>query len=214
MTRLVVAWLILFCSVLVADAEAAWGRVLTPASGARVVAGGLTHVRWTALPPGTEEFELLLSVDGGRSYSLRLTPQLDPTLGVYAWHVPNLPVPHARLRLRVGVGEDELECPPSEPFTIVPIETQPNALLEHRAGEWWPAPPSRHVTTTVAVPSPRLERSENRHRVRTHAGIAPRSSLPAASIHTPSIEAVAIPTAPTVERSAVDRGPASFPLRP
>jgi hypothetical protein len=194
--------------------EAGWGRVLAPASGHRVVAGGLTHVRWSTLPPGTEEFELLLSVDGGQSYRLRLTPQLDPALGVYAWHVPNLPAPSAKLRLRVGIGGREVECTPSEAFTIVPIDTQPSALVEYRAGEWWPAPDSRPVTTAVVVPRPRLGLPKLHHRRRAQARLASRSAVPAPLLRAPRAAVIGAATTSVVGSPAVDRSPGSFPLRP
>jgi hypothetical protein len=204
----------LFAPVSAARLDAGWGRVLTPASGHRLVAGGFTHVRWSALPPGTKEFELLLSVDGGHSYLLRLTPQLDPSLGVYAWRVPNLPAPLARLRLRVGIDGREVECPPSEPFTIVPIDTEPRALVEHRAGEWWPAPSSLPVTTAVIVPRPGLEAPGLQSRHRAHVGPPRRSALSASSFHLPSVEVVGGARLLLVDHPPVDRNPTFFPLRP
>lgn len=200
--------------MLAGSVEAGGGRVLSPASGDRLVAGGLTHVRWSSLPPDTEEFELLLSLDGGRSYGLRLTPQLDPTVGVYAWRVPNLPAPRARLRLRVGVDGREIECPPGEIFTIVPTDTEPQTLLEHRAGEWWPAPGSRRVTTAVVVPRPRIEAPETSSRRRGHVGIAPRSALLELSLEMPGVMVAEAASVPPTRCAAVDRQPACFPLRP
>ncbi len=136
---------------LVAASE--WGRLLAPA-GAAVRAGGIVEVRWTALPAGVDEFELLLSVDDGRRFEIRLTEQLDPGVGLYSWRVPNLPSGRARLRLRFGIEGREIEGPPGPPFTIVGDETIPAAGLEHRRGEWWPVAGSPPVASWLArIPS-------------------------------------------------------------
>jgi hypothetical protein len=126
-----------------------WGRIPAP-SGEAVVAGTTTEIRWTALPEDIDEFELLLSLDDGRSFAVRLTPQLDPAVGMYAWRVPNIPAARARLRLRVGRGGHEVEGPPGPAFAIVRDRALPESGLEHRAGEWWPVASSQAIATWVA----------------------------------------------------------------
>ena len=48
-----------------------------PAEGASLHEGEIVRIRWSGVPADAEEIELLLSVDGGRHFSLRLTDKLD-----------------------------------------------------------------------------------------------------------------------------------------
>lgn len=139
------------CVLLTSTAVAAaqWGEILKPTRGQVLHAGEWAEVEWTALPAGVEEFELLLSLDNGAGTTVRLTPQLDPSLGVYRWRVPNLPAEHARIRLRVGIDENEVLGPLGEPFEIVGESARPLVGLRWREGEWW--------TTAVTWPRPPLE---------------------------------------------------------
>lgn len=118
--------------------EGSPARVETPAAGAEVVVGGLVEVVWRPVPREAKEMELYLSLDGGRSYPLRVTPQLAPGLDRLWWHVPNLPSSTARLRLRVGIpGRGEVDAEPSPLFRIVahgPVSAEPVSL---RGGELW-----------------------------------------------------------------------------
>jgi hypothetical protein len=56
-----------------------------------------------------EEWEAFLSLDGGRSYPVRLTPHLESDLRAVRVTVPNLPTEHARLLLRFGDERRETE---------------------------------------------------------------------------------------------------------
>ncbi len=125
------------------------GSILAPAAGERLAAGSTATVRWTELPAKVEEFEILLSLDGGRSYGVRLTPRLDPATRELSWEVPNLPADDARLRLRIGVGGREIESTVSAPFVILGSPKAPAATLRFAEGEWWTAaltaPPSSEL---------------------------------------------------------------------
>ncbi len=116
----------------------AGGRLVAPAAGAALRAGEVVTVRWTPVDRGVDEFELLLSLDGGLTFPLRLTEMLDPRSTSYAWRVPNLPGGAARLRLRVGVDERELLLPPGPEFTVAGDAAAPTERLTYRRGEWWP----------------------------------------------------------------------------
>ena len=73
--------------------------------------------------PGYDEMELVLSVDGGRSFPLRVTRRIEPSDAGFSWTVPYLPAGHARLALRAGVdGEEDAETIVglSEDFAIAP----------------------------------------------------------------------------------------------
>jgi len=81
-------------------------RLLSPAAGERLEAGELAWIEWSAEPrdlasPETE-WEAFLSIDGGRTYPIRLTPHLDLALRGFAFEVPNVPSRDARLLLRFG----------------------------------------------------------------------------------------------------------------
>jgi hypothetical protein len=123
-------------------------------------------VRWTELPAEIEEFELLLSLDGGRSYGLRLTPRLDPATRELSWEVPNLPAGDARIRLRVGVRGREIESTVSAPFVILGSPKAPVATLRFAEGEWWTAaltapPPSELPSREQRADPPGLTDGEH-----------------------------------------------------
>ncbi len=117
------------------------GRIVVPAPGAVLTAGEAVEVRWTDLPPDTEEFELLLYLDDGAP-SLRLTEQLDPGLRRFLWRVPALPSSEARLAIRFNRGRGEEGGPASGRFRIVARARTVPAAVTFRQGEWWAAPPA------------------------------------------------------------------------
>ena len=129
----------------------AGGQLVAPAAGAALPAGGIVTVRWTPVDRGAEEFELLLSLDGGRTFPLRLTEMLDPRSTSYVWHVPNLPSGTARLRLRVGVEGRELLLAPGPEFTVAGDAVAPTERLTYRRGEWWPTEGVASEPRAVAV---------------------------------------------------------------
>lgn len=95
-------------------------RLLAPAAGAALRGGETAAISWDAdsLPPGAEEWEAFLSIDGGRHYAIRITPHLDVDIHRATWTVPNITARDARLLLRVGDErrESAIEVPAS--FTI------------------------------------------------------------------------------------------------
>jgi hypothetical protein len=113
------------------------GDILAPAAGAVVRAGDVVEVRWTPVPPDVEEFELLLSVDGGKSFPLRLTEMLDPRLTSYSWRVPNVPTGAARIVLRVGEDDREAMLRPGPAFEVLGDAEAPPGKFTFRGGEWW-----------------------------------------------------------------------------
>lgn len=99
--------------LLAAASNAETSGLWRPAAGERVSSGATLEARW-ALSPGDpsvgDEAELLLSLDGGRSFPLRVSREVLPESGRAVWRVPFLPSSHARLALRTGEdGEDESE---------------------------------------------------------------------------------------------------------
>lgn len=99
----------LLAAALNAETPGLWA----PAAGERVSPGATLEARWTLSPSDPrvgEEAELLLSLDGGHSFPLRVSREVMPESGRAVWRVPSLPSAHARLALRTGRrGEDESE---------------------------------------------------------------------------------------------------------
>src|SRR3954447_2634657 len=81
-------------------------RLISPEPGAVLTPGQQVQIRWEATLPNVDmtwcELELYLSLDGGQTFSTRLTPQLDPRIGYYNWTVPNMPSRAAVLDIRFG----------------------------------------------------------------------------------------------------------------
>lgn len=84
----------------------------------RVAPGEEILLRWSDLPPAVEEVEILLSIDGGRSFPIRVSPQLEVKESGFRWRVPEVGAGQAILRLRLGTRERELEGPVSRMFRI------------------------------------------------------------------------------------------------
>jgi hypothetical protein len=97
-------------------------RLVSPQAGATLTAGSTVTLEWAPLAgiAGAEEWEAFLSLDGGRTYPVRVTPHLDLDLHRFQWRVPDVSTRSARLLLRFGDErrETELELPQS--FAIAP----------------------------------------------------------------------------------------------
>jgi len=118
-------------------------RFLEPEPGGRLEAGAMVSVSWTAglgERADVDEMELVLSLDAGRSFPLRVTRRLSPDARSFVWRVPSLPTDRARLALRSGRQDDE----ESETIRILSgefaIVAGGDVSLEEVfrfAGEWW-----------------------------------------------------------------------------
>jgi hypothetical protein len=130
-----------FCGLLVASAGLARpGRFLEPATGGRLEPGSTVHVAWSLEEaPEFDEMELVLSLDGGQSFPLRVTGDLSVAAKSLLWRVPRLPTAHARLALRTGTGErreTETLRMVGEEFTILVGTDDPPEELRRVRGEW------------------------------------------------------------------------------
>jgi hypothetical protein len=99
-------------SVPASGTEAA--RLVSPSHGTELLAGSEVTLEWTdaglpRLPDTVEEWEAFLSVDGGRTWPLRITPHLDISIRRFAFRVPAFPTRDARLLLRFGDERNEVE---------------------------------------------------------------------------------------------------------
>ncbi len=120
-------------------------RFSYPEAGATLSAGDEVVVRWAGAP-AAEEMELLLSVDGGRRFAVRLTRELPGNAATYVWRVPRLPSDKARLALRAKVHGHEIEVGESAPFAISSFASaKAPSEIDHPSGSiriidgelWW-----------------------------------------------------------------------------
>lgn len=115
-------------------------RWLAPLDGAMLPAGGTTELAfelgagWEGAP-ALREWEVFLSVDGGRTWSVRLTPHLDLATTRIAVRLPDLVTGDARLLLRIGDERIEYE-------QLVPVALEIRASGGPRLDRAAPARPS------------------------------------------------------------------------
>jgi len=104
-------------------------RLVSPQAGATLTAGSTVELEWAPLAEieGAEEWEAFLSLDGGRTYPVRITPHLDLDLRRVQWRVPAVSTPAARLLLRFGDERRETELELPHRFAIVPSPVPPPA---------------------------------------------------------------------------------------
>jgi hypothetical protein len=146
-------------------AEPGRGTFESPSRGETLAPGSLVEIRWTAAceaeagDAGRErnEAELVLSLDGGMTFPIRVSTELSPCASRFAWRVPALASSRARLGLRIGEGqredEERIEIV-SEPFTIPPAPDGESEALYARSGEWWtPERPSVRGTEDSVRPT-------------------------------------------------------------
>ena len=76
-------------------------------------------LHWEGADASIEELEILLSVDGGRTYSISVSPSLDPRTGRYEWIVPKLGGTQPWLRIRFNRGGREIEGRPTRLETFL-----------------------------------------------------------------------------------------------
>lgn len=95
--------------LLVNTSKAAGGysaQLISPTAGQVLNPGQQVKVEWNATIPKTNaggcEMEIFLSLDGGKSFPLCLTPHVDPKMRYFYWNVPNTPTNAAVLDIRYG----------------------------------------------------------------------------------------------------------------
>jgi hypothetical protein len=125
--------LILMLSAAPAHPEAGWATVHVPSE---VGSGTTLEIEIGETPRDVEEFELLLSLDDGRTWPVRASRDLEAGERVIRWRVPNLPAASARLRLRFERGGREIEGPASAAFRIAGGDG-PQELRTFHEGNWW-----------------------------------------------------------------------------
>jgi hypothetical protein len=91
--------------------------LISPRVGQVLHPGQKIRVEWrSALPDidlGACEMEVWLSVDGGRTFTMWISPWLDPKAQYFDWTVPNTPTNAAVMDIRFG-------CEPGYPESYAP----------------------------------------------------------------------------------------------
>jgi len=95
-------------------------RLVFPSAGDELVAGSVAAIEWEGLyvPEHADEWEAFLSLDGGHTWPLRVTPHLDISIQRFEFRVPDLPTRDARILLRFGDERREVEVETSQSFAI------------------------------------------------------------------------------------------------
>lgn len=108
---------------LVNTSDAARGysaQLISPTAGEVLYSGQKIRVEWRSiLPPinlGACEMEVWLSLDGGHTFTMLISPWMDPKAQYFYWTVPNTPTSKAVLDIRFG-------CEPGYPESFAPQPT-------------------------------------------------------------------------------------------
>lgn len=92
----------------------------TPWKATAGIAENRLNVSWDSCPSGAREWEAFLSLDGGRSFPLRVTPHLSTEVRAFSWPIPWVFAENARLRIRFGDGSSEREYDVPGEWNLVP----------------------------------------------------------------------------------------------
>ena len=120
----------------------------SPAAGESLAPGSVVEVRWASLCTAgmkADEAELVLSLDGGATFPIRVSHELSPCETHFLWRVPVLATGRARMGVRIGhEGFDE-----TERIALVGGEFRIQSDLDgrvqqlyRRVAEWWTPGPA------------------------------------------------------------------------
>ncbi len=202
-----------FLALALPAAVAAWAEASVPGtpvthaaglvSAARLEAGSVAEFAWSASGSAPfDEMELVLSLDGGRTFPLRVTGALAPGTERVTWRVPALSTDHARLALRAGVGEEsdaEEILSVSDEFSIAATSRHPLEELFRVRGEW------RTREALAASPGPPLE---------TSLGGSPEGEMRSATEPEPAAAPPRFPAGPAATETSTVRRAASASVLP
>jgi hypothetical protein len=122
------------------DEDAGFDRTLPVprlAIAGPVRGGDVVEIRWDDAGREVDELEVLLSVDDGRHFPLRVSPELHGRETRFLWRVPNLAAHQARLRIRAHLRGREVESAPGEAFELLVEPSRPADLVQSHEGSWW-----------------------------------------------------------------------------
>lgn len=126
--------------ILACTARGAAASGFVAPEGGTWLASGRSAIASYELPrgfSGIEEMELVLSLDGGATFPLRLTGELEPGARRVGWRVPGLPTSQAVLGLRAGDADGaERIVLVSGIFTVVGDPSVAPDDIRLAQGEW------------------------------------------------------------------------------
>jgi hypothetical protein len=101
-------------------------KLISPTAGQVLYPGQIVRVEWRSefpngIPLGSCEAEVWLSLDGGRTFTMWISPWMDPKAQYFYWTVPNTPTNQAVMDVRFGCEQfwPESYAPqPQSMFTI------------------------------------------------------------------------------------------------
>jgi hypothetical protein len=120
------------CSNALAASGAYSAQLISPRAGQVLYPGQKVRVEWNATLPDIPlsgcEMEVWLSLDGGRTFTLCLTPHMDPRAKYFYWTVPNTPSNAAVLDIRFGCDVHYPESYSPQPASTFVIATAAPAV--------------------------------------------------------------------------------------
>jgi hypothetical protein len=195
--------------------------LIEPRDGTELPAGGITGLRWIWRTDGEdvsrytrehvgpiEEWEVFLSLDGGVTYPIRLTPHLDARHTEVLIEWPRIASDDARLMLRVGIERRELAVAWPQRFRLAfhggerLIERLSEFVLREGRGE---APLAGAPGVLIWREGPRDASGSAWWCTAREATIQDNDPVFAAPVDSPAV-ASAAPTIPTPDEAA-DREP-------
>jgi len=202
-------------------------RLLAPGEGAVLAAGSMATLEWApeaalerqGRSEGWEEWEAFLSLDGGATYPVRITPHLDRDLRQVRFKVPSLPTANGRLLLRVGDERRETAFELPQRFAISAAAPgmlgMEGSALDLTRKVWRRGEPARPGEPGVLawVEGTRQGGSLREVVAAEPARVLPGLSLPAGGPAMDAVDAIAT-EAPPSGAPAADPGDLSLPPPP
>jgi len=217
MRRLLPLLAAVWLSLLALPALAQPVRLVAPQAGAALAAGSAAELEWAPRAgfdhlSKVEEWEAFLSLDGGATFPLRITPHLDQDLRRIRFQVPPVPSADVRILLRFGDEHRETAVVLPERFSIVASQAP---ALEPAFGLSYPAvSPGEPALPGQAGVVAWVEGSRRGGGLRQVVAFAPaglegRIDPPAASAETAVLVSAPAPPQPPgpLPGSGVDAGP-------
>ena len=103
-------------------------KLISPAAGEVLRPGDTVRVEWVSKLPNIDlrmcEAEVWLSLDGGRSFTARVSPWMDGAAKYFYWTVPNWPTKAAVLDIRFGCEQFYPESYAPQPASTFVIARQ------------------------------------------------------------------------------------------
>jgi hypothetical protein len=116
-----------------ADSGAYSAKLISPRTGQVLYPGQVVRVEWKSTLPnidlGACEMEVWLSLDGGRTFPMWISPWMDPKAQFFYWTVPNTPTNAAVLDVRFGCepGYPESYAPQPQSTFVIGNNTRPSS---------------------------------------------------------------------------------------